>query len=340
MSVLTAERLVKLAYKYPTLHCTWYLIACSCLTAINQPQEIPKVFHFALRQQLLEYSLANESLLTDKYLLQLAEDSIKSSEKYQELNSVGVGLPDVLIPYSYHDKLPLDYKFSRSEDIHATQMLIASKFREVILKSTALIGLPKAINALMILKSVTPTSIKPSGTPERPPIVYPGHFKSSDIVLEDAVGTNLEENGSEETYVGETIDGTITPECFNTKQLYRDLTRGSNFWNTVYTNKINTRIKRQMHNAYPDLWYFAYHHIYSPLLSFTDILPGKETSFCIVASLIPQDVNPQLKGHLKGAANLGATKEELDELRMLVFDLCDWSGGIHWKGGKDSVAKL
>ena len=54
-----------------------------------------------------------------------------------------------------------------------------------------------------------------------------------------------------------------------------------------------------MFTAYPDLWYFAYHHVYSPLLSFTDIISAKETSMCCCL-LIPQDVNPQLKGHLKG----------------------------------------
>lgn len=61
---------------------------------------------------------------------------------------------------------------------------------------------------------------------------------------------------------------------------------------------------------------------------------------CVVASLIPQDVNPQLKGHLKGALNVGVTKEELNDLRCIVFDICDWTGGHFWKGGKASVAKL
>ena len=54
----------------------------------------------------------------------------------------------------------------------------------------------------------------------------------------------------------------------------------------------------------------------------------------------PQDVNPQLKGHLKGALNTGNTKEELNSLRLLVFDICDWTGGVTWAGGKNSVAKL
>ncbi|KAK6460347.1 AhpD-like protein [Scheffersomyces coipomensis] len=336
--MLTPERLVKLAYNYPQLHNTWYLVACACLTVINQPQEIPKIFHFALRQQLLEFS-NDKGLLTDKFLLKLAQDSISSSDKFQDLASVGVGLPDILIPFTYYDKLPLKFKYAKTDDIHATQSVIAAKFREVILKSTALAGLPKAINALMILKSVTPTSIRPGTLPERKPIVHPGRLLSSYIVGEDAEGTKFE-SSSRSPQTSDTIDGPISVNSFDVKQLKEDLTRGSEFWNDIYTNKINTRIKRQMMNAYPDLWYHTYHHVYGPLLSFTDILSARETSMCVVSSLIPQDVNPQLKGHLKGAHNLGVTKEELTDLRSLVFDICDWSGNIHWKGGKDSVAKL
>ncbi|KAK6459514.1 AhpD-like protein [Scheffersomyces xylosifermentans] len=337
MSVLTADRLVKLAYNYPKLHNSWFLVACACLTVINQPQEIPKVFHFALRQQLLEFS-TEKSLLTDPYLLRLAQDSISSSQKFMEFTAVGVNLPDVLIPYTYHDKLPLKYKFSKTEDIHSSQVGVAAKFREVILKSSALAGLPKAINALMVLKTVTPTSIRPSSLPERKPAVFPGHLSSSQIAGEDATGTRFE--GDENSITTETIDGPISPSSINAKQIQSDLTRGSEFWNQIYTNKVNTRVKRQMYNAYPDLWIWAYQNVYSPLLSFTEILSAKETSMCIVASLIPQDVNPQLKGHLKGAHNLGVTLEELEEVRQLVFDLCDWTGGIQWKGGKEAVAKL
>lgn len=338
MSLLTAERLVRLAYKYPSLQNSWYLIACACLTVVNKPNEIPKVVHFALRQQLLEFSSDN-CLLTDKYLLTLARDSISSADKYRDLTAVGVNLPDILIPYSYYDKLPLRFKYSKSEDIHATQMMITSKVREVLLKCAALSGLPKSINALMIMKSVTPTSMRPSAVPERPATVYPGHVRSSDIVQEDVAGTKFESDSVDSPAL-DTIDGPISTESINRSQLQSDLKRGSNFWNSIYTSKVNTRIKRQMVNAYPDLWNYAFQNVYAPLLSFTDILSAKETSMCVVASLIPQDVNPQLKGHLRGAVNVGASKEELDELRLLVFDICDWSGGVTWTGGKQNVAKL
>lgn len=262
MSVLNAERLVRLAYKYPQLHNSWYLVACACLSVVNQPQEIPKVFHFALRQQLLESCASREKkLLTDKYLLQLAQDSVSLAEKYADFTAVGVNLPDILIPHTYYEKLPLGFKFSRAEDIRQTQLSIACKIREVLLKSVALAGLPKAINALMILKNVTPTSLLPhSSTPVRPTIVHPGLVSSSDIVGEDIEGTKFD-TSSETT---DTIDGPISTGSIDRQQLQKDLTRGSDFWNTIYSTKVNMRIRKQMLNAYPDLWYYAYHHGYSP----------------------------------------------------------------------------
>jgi len=46
----------------------------------------------------------------------------------------------------------------------------------------------------------------------------------------------------------------------------------------------------------------------------------------VLASLIPQDVNPQLKGHLVGALNNGATEEEVKAVREVVIKVCEASG--------------
>ncbi|KAI5965487.1 hypothetical protein KGF57_000753 [Candida theae] len=339
MNVLSAERLVRLAYKYPALSNTWYLIATACLTVVNQPQEIPKLYHFALRQQLLVNPTSKEasstSLLTEPSLIKLAQDSINSAKQFQDMSAVGVNLPDVLIPHSYYKEFPLQFKYSKHVDIIAMQDQLTARFREVILKSIALSGLPKAINALMILKTVTPTNLKSGLTPERPRIVSPGHIPSASIVSEDVYGTKFDK----EDDTVDTIDGPISESSIHPQQIASDLVRGSEFWSRVYS-KISNRVKNQMLTAYPDLWYHAFHHVYAPLLSYTKIISGKETSLCVVACLIPQDVNPQLKGHLRGALNNGATKEELDNVRSMVFDICDWTGGIQWKGGKESVAKL
>jgi hypothetical protein len=39
----------------------------------------------------------------------------------------------------------------------------------------------------------------------------------------------------------------------------------------------------------------------------------------VLACLIPQDVNPQLKGHLVGALNNGATEDEVKAVREVVI---------------------
>lgn len=335
MSVLTAERLVRLAYKYPSLQNSWFLIACACLTVLNQPQDIPKIYHFALRQQLLEFK-NDPSLLTDKFLIKMAADSIASSEKYEELSSIGIGLPDVLIPYNYYDKLPLNFKFQKGSNIFEYQNLITVKFREVLLKVSGLIGVPKTINALNYLKTVTPMSIKNNNTlPVRNNIVKKNNIPSSKIIEEDFSGTKFQ---SED--VIDTIDGPINENSINSKQVFNNLKAGSDLWNKIYSNNYNKKIRNQIYQSYPDLWYFIYQNIYSNIFSFTEILNEQETALVIVTSLIPQDVNPQLKGHLRGAVNLGVSHEQLTDLRLMVFDLCDWTGGNYWRGGKDSVAKL
>lgn len=340
MTVLTAERLVRLAYKYPSLQNSWFLIACACLSVLNEPQEIPKLYHFALRQQLMEFK-KDSNLLTDQYLIKLANDSISSGEKYLELSSIGINLPDLLIPYNYYDKLPLRFKFNKSANIFEYQNLITLKFRETLLKVSALIGVPKSINGLNYLKNCTPSNLKSSNSPQRPNIVCTHNMSSSNIIEEDFSGTKFGNSESnEESGLKETIDGPINNNSINTSTVVNNLKRGSDLWNKIYSNNINRKIKNQMFQSYPDLWSYVYQNVYSNLLSYDKILSDKETSLCIVTSLIPQDVNPQLKGHLKGAINLGVTHEELNDLRNLVFDICDWTGGVNWKGGKEGVAKL
>lgn len=111
--------------------------------------------------------------------------------------------------------------------------------------------------------------------------------------------------------------------------------RGEMFFDQVY-GKISARVKGQMSQAYPDLAHYALAHVYAPLLSYTGVLGPKETSLVVVACLVPQDVNPQLKGHLKGAINNGATKEEVMSVRDMSIMISKWCG-VGWKS---EVAKL
>ncbi|KAI5969258.1 hypothetical protein CANMA_001705 [Candida margitis] len=315
MTFLTAERLLRLAYHYPRLQNTWFLVAIAALLELNLTEEIPIVLHFALRQQLFEFCSDEERVISNEYMIKLANDSINSSEICIKLYSTGVKVPDVLIPATYYKLIPLTYKYTRGEDIKRKQRFIVKQMRDVILKLSALCGLPKSINGLSILKAATPSTFWQECN------VRPSEVK---IDSNDLNGAN-------------TIDGLISANSIDTGRVKSNLLRGSTFWNTVYSNDINKRIRNQMIDAYPDLWYYTYQHIYSPLLSFTEILTAKKTSLIIIAGLIPQNVEPQLKGHLKGALNNGASKEEVASTRELVLELCQWQ---KMNSDQDNVAKL
>ncbi|VVT44642.1 uncharacterized protein SAPINGB_P000484 [Magnusiomyces paraingens] len=186
------------------------------------------------------------------------------------------------------EEVPVIFEYMLQKvDTDKEKFEMVQRIREAILKSSALGGLPKAINSLMQLKTATPEPLRETRL-QRTPAHQQG--------LED---------------------------------------RGATFFDQVY-GKINKRVMSQMSTAYPDLGYYALNHVYAPLLSYTGILGPKETSLVVIASLIPQDVNPQLKGHLKGALNNGATKEEVMQVRELAMLIAKWSG-VNWKS---EVAKL
>lgn len=136
-----------------------------------------------------------------------------------------------------------------------------------------------------------------------------------------------------------TLKNATPPELRETTMLRRggaaDGQVGAAFFDQVY-GKISQRVQNQLYTAYPDLRDYAISQVYAPLLSFTQVLGPKETSLVVIACLIPQDVNPQLKGHLKGALNNGATVEEVMELRSMSMEICQWCG-INWR---NEVAKL
>jgi len=80
--------------------------------------------------------------------------------------------------------------------------------------------------------------------------------------------------------------------------------------------------------------------LYGYLLSNTAILTAGETSLVLVGGLVPQDVNPQLKGHLRGAVNNGVSVEGVRACREVVMWICEGSGmkllqdgevGLGWK---------
>jgi alkylhydroperoxidase/carboxymuconolactone decarboxylase family protein YurZ len=186
-------------------------------------------------------------------------------------------------------EIPKVFKYALEHSLeatHAEKLTIARRTREALVKSAAIIGLPKTINALFALKEVTPTNLRDE------PLGY--------------------------SPSGRTVDLYTTPSSTILK-------RGQKFFDQVY-GKVTDRVMGQMdRSGTEDLGLLArieYGYILSP----TGVLNAAETSYVVLAALVPQDVNPQLKGHLVGAVNNGATREEVNAVRGLVVRICEAAG--------------
>jgi alkylhydroperoxidase/carboxymuconolactone decarboxylase family protein YurZ len=101
--------------------------------------------------------------------------------------------------------------------------------------------------------------------------------------------------------------------------------RGESFFEAVY-GKITRRVMGQMDRSGTEDLGLVARLMYGYVLSNTSVLSPAETSFVMIAGLIPQDVNPQLKGHLRGALNGGATVEQVKAVRHVVVELCKAAG--------------
>ncbi|ODV85163.1 hypothetical protein CANARDRAFT_28460 [[Candida] arabinofermentans NRRL YB-2248] len=266
MTILTPQRMMHLANN-KKLSNVWYLIATVTLTVCNQPQEIPNVYHYALH-------------LND-------QNVIPSIELYDKISTVVKHYDEIKSSGSPKGKIFNPYPASNHQELNR----ISAKFRESILKTSALSGLPKAINSLTVLRDTTP---------------------------QDLIATDVNR-----------------PAINNFDDYLKEQERGKLFWKRIH-NKISGRVINSMSTSYPDLWQYTIQNVYSPLLSYCGILSEQETSLIVISCLIPQDVNPQLKGHLKGAKNIGVDMETIDECREMVIEISQWCG-VSWKS---EIAKL
>ncbi|CCC71354.1 hypothetical protein NCAS_0H00440 [Naumovozyma castellii] len=277
-SILNAQRLLQLYQFHPKLKDIWYLVAAASFSVCNEPQEIPKLYHYAL-------ALSNQN--AQKYRVTLAHktmDLIYTNNEQEQRSK--------LINEIYSNPTAL-------------QKTLTEKFRDTLLKSGPLAGLPKAINGLSNLKEVTPTVLLP-----RTPMIDP---------WEAAMGRE------------EPCPATMRESINSYEDRSLIIQRGLRHWNSIY-NKVSTRVVNNLNSSYPDLWYYTLVHVYGPLLSFTGALTAQETSLVVIASLVPQDVNPQLRGHLKGALNIGCDFETIEAVRRLSILVSQWSG-VQWKDG-------
>ncbi|QOU20463.1 hypothetical protein BRETT_005121 [Brettanomyces bruxellensis] len=262
MPVLTPQRMLKIASSQ-TLRNQWYLVAAVVMTVCNKPHEIPTIYHYAMQMNHLQQK--------------------PSLELYQKVQSIVQKFADIRDRGVNKEYSPYVNGGTDSDEFTTTERL-----REGILKTSALSGLPKAINSLMILKDTTPYNLR------------------SHTLGKESNRQPIK-----------------TLEDYNKAQ-----TRGRDFWDAVY-GKVSHRIISQMSSSYPDLWKYAIEDVYSNLLSYCGILNHKETSLIVISCLIPQDVNPQLKGHLKGAYFNGVDVKVIRQVRELAIQLSQWCG-VKW----------
>ncbi|KAK4044847.1 AhpD-like protein [Parachaetomium inaequale] len=169
---------------------------------------------------------------------------------------------------------------------HDEQLRISRRMREALIKAAAVGGVPRTINALLELKKVTPEEL----------LDEPGAFSPTARRAD--------------------IYDTPAPQIMQ---------RGQSFFEAVY-GKITRRVMGQMDRSGTEDLGLVARLMYGYVLSNTSVLSAAETSFVMIAGLIPQDVNPQLKGHLRGALNGGATVEQVKAVRSVVVDICMASG--------------
>ncbi|EDO18393.1 hypothetical protein Kpol_1013p68 [Vanderwaltozyma polyspora DSM 70294] len=281
--ILTANRLAQLSQFHPSLKDTWYLIAAVTFSVCNEPQEIPLLYHYTIMLKN-ETVVANQITISQRVIAMFNDpvDSIKAKVNKMYLN-----------PSEYDLKL-------------------TAKFREAILRTGPLAGLPKAINSMNKLAEYTP----PSLTKEHEPI-NPFSSSAHDLNTYKYSVERLKSSFNKETDIAFTTE------------------RGLKHWNKIY-NKVSPKVVNSLYSAYPDLWYYTLTNVYGPLFSYDDIISSQETSLIIIAALVPQDVNPQLRGHLKGAINLGCKPETIEAVRNLAIMVAKWCG-VSWKS---DVVKL
>ena len=386
MTLLTALNLQKFSNFSSNLQKNWYLIAAATLTVCNKPDEIPKIYHFVLQNEL-NLKRSNKFNFND-----LHNNVLKILNNFKELQSNGeINIPNTntntnntsnnaitnnnnvmkkfnLKSFDPYDNLP-DYKLT-NEDL-LNQIIITKKLRETILKSAALTGLPKAINALSQLRDTTPYRILKilnddlnfddsvyidesadrdvkrrriaSGlqSSKAAPSESPSPSPSPSSEPSPIVFSSPEPSESQKLTSSDITDTTESPIVQKRKRVqtfeeFKDIQiRGYQFWKKIY-GKVSLRVVNHLRTANPDLWNYAIQNVYAPLLSYTDILSAQETSLVIVACLVPQDVNPQLKGHLKGALNNKVDLQTVRDARELAIELSSLAG-ITWTG---EVAKL
>ncbi|KAF3925396.1 hypothetical protein ABW21_db0205221 [Orbilia brochopaga] len=315
---------------YPLLPShTWYYLALVTLSVCNKPEFIAPVLSHAFTHSAIPGSVDAAYVKEERAWLarnpgqlgridgQGRESALRILRRCREglvkSGAIG-GLPKVL----YRDLL---WNHASVEDFKVDIYLIELSYQAInSLYHLRKCHEPHLLDPLPTPSSDSPSSLHPLSS------VYPT-LRPSSIPL-----TYLEPRVSEASLPESTPP---SPTLWNGSSTIPFLNRGHSFFDTLYGPLIAPKVRTNLQKSSPDLQILAT-WIYALILSESTVLSPSETSFTLIAALIPQDVNAQLKPHLQGAVNNGAKEVEVEAVRELVMEICT-ELGVGWKG---EVAKL
>ncbi|KAK6540535.1 hypothetical protein TWF694_009326 [Orbilia ellipsospora] len=285
---------------YPTLPShTWYYVTLITVSICNRPELIGSVLSHAFAHSAIPGS-------TDAAY-------VKEERAWLARNPNKLGKQD--------------------DQGRESALRILRRCREGLVKSGAIGGLPKAINSLYHLRK------------QHEPHLLDNLPESSSLHPLVSTYPTDRPNSMPLEFISLHGDPTPSPSSSSppspissspiTNPTLPFLNRGSQFFNTLYGPKISKKVLTNLQKSSPDLQILAT-WIYALILSESSVLSPKETSFALIAALVPQDVNAQLQPHLQGAINNGATQEETDGVQKVVIKICE-ELGVVWKTG---AAKL
>lgn len=107
--------------------------------------------------------------------------------------------------------------------------------------------------------------------------------------------------------------------------------RGRELFQTIYqhhTEPILTKIG----NSSRDLVEGILRDTYGKVLSDTTLISIPETELCLVASLVPLNVPPQLKSHVYGSRNVGVPMEQVQQVVAVAESITQW---VHAQANND-----
>ncbi|KAF9350810.1 hypothetical protein BGX26_011051 [Mortierella sp. AD094] len=120
------------------------------------------------------------------------------------------------------------------------------------------------------------------------------------------------------------------PSYAKTPEEYRQ--RGKDLFQTIY-QKHTEPILTKIGNSSQDLVQSILVDTYGRVLSDTSLISIPDTELCLVATLVPLDVPPQLKSHVYGSRNVGVPMEQVQQLVSVAESITRW---VHSQGNDKS----